>query len=159
VVSGARGVATGVRNGASNGSHSTAVAALTLGAIGAAGLVEWPILVAVGGTALVVHQLANQRNDKPSTSTRAAPAVSSGSSSSAPKPPAKRAPVKKAAIKKGPAKRSPARKSNSRLHRPEVLSQVLLSARTPIYCPTWGGQDAPEGISERLGTVAVGQMD
>jgi hypothetical protein len=114
VVSGARGVATGVRNGASNGSHSTAVAALTLGAIGAAGLVEWPILVAVGGTALVVHQLANQRNDKPSTSERAAPAVSSGSSSSAPNPPAKRAPVKKAAIKKRPAKRSPARKSNSR---------------------------------------------
>jgi hypothetical protein len=30
---------------------------LALAAIGAAGLVEWPVLLAIGGTALVVRQL------------------------------------------------------------------------------------------------------
>ena len=75
VIGGVQGVATGLRNGASSGSHSTAAAALTLGAIGAVGLVEWPVLLAVGGTALVVHQLANQRNGNPSTSSPSTPAV------------------------------------------------------------------------------------
>ena len=58
---GVKGAATGVRAGLDTGSRSPAAAALTLGAIGAAGLVEWPLLVTVGGAALVVHQL-NQRN-------------------------------------------------------------------------------------------------
>ena len=62
VIGGVQGVANGVRNGASDGSHSTLAAALTLGAVGVVGLVEWPVLLAVGGTALAVHQLANQRN-------------------------------------------------------------------------------------------------
>ena len=61
VVGGIQGAANGVRSGLSSGSHSSAAAALTLGAIGAAGLVEWPLLVAVGGTALVLHQI-NQRS-------------------------------------------------------------------------------------------------
>jgi hypothetical protein len=61
VVGGIQGTATGLRNGLSNGSQSPAAAALTLAAVGTAGLVEWPILLAVGGTALVVHQL-NQRS-------------------------------------------------------------------------------------------------
>ncbi len=59
-VGGLRGAAAGVRSGMDSGSRSSAAAALTLGAVGAAGLVEWPVLVAVGGAALVVHQL-NQR--------------------------------------------------------------------------------------------------
>ena len=62
VIGGVQGTASGVRNGLSSGSHSTPAAALTLGAIGAAGLVEWPLLLAIGGTALVVHQL-NTRTD------------------------------------------------------------------------------------------------
>ena len=60
VIGGIKGTATGVREGFGNGSQSTPAAALTLAATGAAGLVEWPILLGVGGTALVVHQL-NQR--------------------------------------------------------------------------------------------------
>ncbi|MGE2837087.1 hypothetical protein [Mycobacterium sp. SMC-4] len=60
-----RGAASGVRAGLDNGSRSPAAAALTIGAIGAAGLVEWPVLLTVGGTALVVHQLS-QRGNMPS---------------------------------------------------------------------------------------------
>lgn len=63
VVGGLQGAASGAKSGLSSGSHSTAAAALTLGAIGAAGLVEWPVLVAVGGAALVVHQLGRRSAD------------------------------------------------------------------------------------------------
>jgi hypothetical protein len=95
VIGGVEGVATGLRNGASNGSHSTATAALTLGAIGAVGLVEWPVLVAVGGTALAVHQIGQQRNGhqpaRASATTR--------STSSARGPRAKRLPAKKSAAR------------------------------------------------------------
>jgi hypothetical protein len=70
VVGGARGAVSGVRHGLSSGSQSSAAAALTIGAIGAAGLVEWPVLVAVGGAALIVHRLgqgttAPTRNSAP----------------------------------------------------------------------------------------------
>lgn len=60
VIGGLQGTANGIKNGVSSGSHSTPAAVLTLGAIGAAGLVEWPVLLGIGGTALVVRQL-NQR--------------------------------------------------------------------------------------------------
>lgn len=53
----------GVQRGLRTGSHSTPAAALTLGALGVAGLVEWPVLVAVGGTALVLKQLTNRSDD------------------------------------------------------------------------------------------------
>src|ERR1700687_2583542 len=62
VVGGIQGTATGVRNGVRSGSHSTPAAALTLAALGAAGLVEWPVLVNVGGTALLLRQ-RNHRYD------------------------------------------------------------------------------------------------
>lgn len=59
VIGGVRGTATGIRDGLGAGSHSTPAALLTLGAIGAAGLVEWPILLTIGGTALLVHQFSH----------------------------------------------------------------------------------------------------
>src|SRR3954471_13415667 len=62
VVGGIKGTAAGIRSGSSDGSHSSAAAALTPAAVGTAGLVEWPVLLAVGGTALVVHQLNQQVN-------------------------------------------------------------------------------------------------
>lgn len=55
-----KGTAAGVKSGFANGSHSTPAAMLTLAAIGAAGVVEWPLIVAVGGTALVVRQLGHR---------------------------------------------------------------------------------------------------
>lgn len=62
VVGGLQGAATGIRHGLSSGSHSTPAALLTLGAVGAAGLVDWPVLAAVGGTALLVRQLGHSRD-------------------------------------------------------------------------------------------------
>ena len=60
VIGAVEGTAAGVKNGLSSGSHSTTAAALTLGAIGVAGLVDWPILVAVGGGALLIHELSRR---------------------------------------------------------------------------------------------------
>lgn len=62
VIGGVQGTAAGLKNGLSNGSHSTPAAVLTFAAIGATGLVDWPLLLAVGGTALLVHQLHQQSN-------------------------------------------------------------------------------------------------
>ncbi|WP_406272573.1 hypothetical protein OH799_33020 [Nocardia sp. NBC_00881] len=60
VIGGMQGAAAGVKSGLSRGSHSTPAAALTLVAIGAVGLVDWPVLLGVGGTALVVRQLSQR---------------------------------------------------------------------------------------------------
>lgn len=60
VIGGVKGAAGGVQRGLRTGSHSTPAAALTLGALGVTGLVEWPVLVAVGGTALVLKQLSDR---------------------------------------------------------------------------------------------------
>lgn len=53
---GIRGAVGGMRNGMRAGSKSTPTAVLTLAAMGAAGLVEWPILLGVGGAAVVLRQ-------------------------------------------------------------------------------------------------------
>lgn len=56
VVGGLRGTVDGMRSGVSNGSRSTPAAALTLAALGAAGLVEWPVVLVAGGAALAVRR-------------------------------------------------------------------------------------------------------
>ncbi|WP_062982532.1 hypothetical protein [Nocardia anaemiae] len=73
VMGGVQGAAVGVKNGLSRGSHSTPAAALTLAAIGATGLVDWPVLLGVGGAALVVRQLGRQpgRYSEPDAAGRA----------------------------------------------------------------------------------------
>ncbi|WP_416349153.1 hypothetical protein [Mycobacterium xenopi] len=58
VVGAVQGAAAGVQRGLASGSHSTPAAALTLGALGVTGLVEWPLVLAIGGTALVLRQLS-----------------------------------------------------------------------------------------------------
>ncbi|MEV4238332.1 MULTISPECIES: hypothetical protein [unclassified Nocardia] len=60
VIGGIRGAAVGVKNGLGSGSHSAPAAVLTLAAIGATGLVDWPVLLGVGGAALVVHHLGQR---------------------------------------------------------------------------------------------------
>lgn len=65
VVGGVTGAAEGIQRGISKGSKSTPAAALAMGALGVAGLVEWPILVAVGGGALLLRKL---NDDKPEVS-------------------------------------------------------------------------------------------
>jgi hypothetical protein len=78
VIGGIRGTAAGVKDGLRRGGHSTPAAALTLGAIGAAGLVEWPVLAIVGGTALLVRELTKPSpEDKPQPPATTTPAKAS----------------------------------------------------------------------------------
>lgn len=102
VVGGLQGTAAGIRDGLGKGSHSPAAAAVTLGAIGAAGLVEWPVLLAVGGGALVLHQL-----NRGSGSAAEPPPLRSVQTSSTPTTPA--APK----TKRAPRKSAPARRKSS----------------------------------------------
>jgi hypothetical protein len=67
VLGGIRGTATGVKDGARSGRRSTPAAALALAAIGAAGLVDWPVLVTVGGAALAVRELNDRFAVTPSS--------------------------------------------------------------------------------------------
>ena len=71
VVGAVTGAAAGVQRGIDSGSHSTPAAALTLGALGVTGLVEWPLLLAVGGGALLLRRLNHSRDD----GSKAAPAA------------------------------------------------------------------------------------
>ena len=89
VVGAVTGAAAGVQRGIDSGSHSTPAAALTLGALGVTGLVEWPLLLAVGGGVLLLRRLNHSRDD----GSQAAPVVPAKSTSSARprKTPAKRA--------------------------------------------------------------------
>jgi hypothetical protein len=64
VIGGLQGTAAGIRDGLSSGSRSTPAALLTVGAVGAVGLVEWPVLLTVGGAALLVRQLAQRGRDR-----------------------------------------------------------------------------------------------
>jgi hypothetical protein len=89
VVGGVQGVVGGVRSGLSSGSRSTPAAALTLAAIGAAalagGLVEWPVLLPVGGTVLAVHYLTHRSSgdrDRASTGRVASRSAAKGRSAS-----------------------------------------------------------------------------
>jgi hypothetical protein len=100
VVGAVTGAVAGVQKGIDSGSHSTPAAALTLGALGVAGLVEWPLLLAIGGGALLLRRLSNSRSDGPVasvTSVKGAPAKATSS----------------ARPRKTPAKRTPARQPGS----------------------------------------------
>jgi hypothetical protein len=60
IVGGVTGAAEGIKRGVGSGSHSTPAAALAIGALGVAGLVEWPVLLAVGGGALLLHRMLHK---------------------------------------------------------------------------------------------------
>ena len=56
----ARGLTQGVAAGAARGRHSTAATVITLTAVGVSGLVDWPILLATGGAAIVLDKAINR---------------------------------------------------------------------------------------------------
>src|SRR5690242_11656250 len=79
-----QGVVGGVQTGLSSGSRSLPAAALTVAAVGAVGLVEWPVLLPVGATVLGVSYLAQRsggerkrastrRGSRPATKRSSAP--------------------------------------------------------------------------------------
>ncbi|MFF0455734.1 hypothetical protein [Nocardia africana] len=74
VLGGMQGVMSGVRSGLSSGSRSTPAAALTLAAIGATGVVDWPVLLGVGGTALVIRRLTSHPDQHSASATDASAA-------------------------------------------------------------------------------------
>jgi hypothetical protein len=65
IVGGVAGAAEGIKRGVSSGSRSTPAAALAIGALGVAGLVEWPVLLAVGGGALLLHRMHRKPEPPP----------------------------------------------------------------------------------------------
>jgi len=58
VVGGVAGTVTGVREGWADSRTRSAPAALTVVAIGTLGLVEWPLMLAIGATVLAAQRLA-----------------------------------------------------------------------------------------------------
>jgi hypothetical protein len=106
VIGGVTGAAEGVKRGMNSGSHSTPAAALAFGALGVAGLVEWPVLLAVGGGALLLQRL-NRKERQPEpravkANLKSVPAESA---------PARKAPAKTAA--KSTAKKAPGRRAGA----------------------------------------------
>ena len=100
VVGGVQGVVGGVQSGLSKGSRSIPAAALTVAAVGLAGLVEWPVLLPIGATVLGVHYLTHRSGgNRKRTSTRRA-----GSRSAAKGRPAKRASTPHTAARSRPAR-------------------------------------------------------
>ncbi|WP_326548955.1 hypothetical protein QGN32_05930 [Mycolicibacterium sp. ND9-15] len=101
VIGGVKGTASGIRDGLSSGSHSTPAALLTVGAVGAAGLVEWPVLLTLGGAVLLIRQLGSRNGEQPEPAAVAAKPASTRSTPA--KSPGKRAgsaPRKRSAAKK-----------------------------------------------------------
>ena len=107
MVGGIKGAADGIQQGISKGSKSTPAAAVALGALGVAGLVEWPVLLAVGGGALVLQRMTRRQNGS-------APAPRAKLTTVPTKPesePETKAPAQKAASK--PAKKAAGRRAGS----------------------------------------------
>jgi hypothetical protein len=110
VIGGVQGTVSGIRSGLSSGSHSTSAAVLTLGVIGATGLVEWPILLGIGATALVVNQVSQRSGGQSAPTLAVVPDTSSPSRAQSR---AKRGPARKPAK----ATKSAARTSAPRARR------------------------------------------
>lgn len=114
-----KGAATGASEGARRGSHSTPAAVLTMGAVAATGVVQWPIVAAVGGTALVFDQLKprTSRQNKPGTSDTTsgagAPTAAPDGAASTTTAPVSTAPVP-AASKAAPKRRTAAKSGTQR---------------------------------------------
>jgi hypothetical protein len=96
VIGGVTGTAQGIKRGVSEGSHSTPAAVLALGALGVAGLVEWPVLLAVGGGALLLRRMSHQPEAPAKTNLKPVPSHPAPQKA-APQKPARKPAAKKAA--------------------------------------------------------------
>lgn len=115
VVEGLRGAAQGAKSGLAEGPQSAPAAVLTFAAVGAAGLVEWPVVLGMGATVLVLRWL-NAPADRESADNHRR-AASDGAT-------AARAPVRASRTAKSPTKTSAAaqRKTPSRGRRTPAKS-------------------------------------
>ena len=96
IVGGVTGAAEGIKRGISSGSHSTPAAALALGALGVAGLVEWPVLLAVGGGALLLRRLGQKAEPRAKANLKPVPDEPAVVKKAAPQKTAAKSPAKKA---------------------------------------------------------------
>lgn len=108
IVGGVTGAAEGIKKGINSGSHSTPAAALAIGALGVAGLVEWPVLLAVGGGALLLQRL-NRKPEPKAVKANLKPVPSEPESAES--TPQKR-PAQKAGAKR-PAKKTTGRRAGT----------------------------------------------
>ena len=69
-----------LRGGAEKGSRSPTAAALTAVALGVTGIIDWPLLLTAGGTALVVNRLTSRPDIQTRNSTATSPAPSGAKS-------------------------------------------------------------------------------
>jgi len=60
-----RGAADGLRDGAERGSRSAPAAALTVTALTVTGILDWPLVLAAGGTAILVNRLTQTPGEQP----------------------------------------------------------------------------------------------
>jgi hypothetical protein len=116
VVGAVSGAAAGVQHGIGKGSHSTPAAVLTLGALGVTGLIEWPLVLAVGGGALLLRQL-NRSRGATAASAKVVP-LKSAESRPQRTPPAKKTAARRPRTQSKsqhttPAKKTPARRPRS----------------------------------------------
>jgi hypothetical protein len=100
VVGGVTGAAEGIKRGVSAGSHSTPAAALALGALGVAGLVEWPVLVAIGGGALLLRRMSRKPEAPVKANLKPVPSEPAPQKAP-PRKPARKPAAKKAAPRRG----------------------------------------------------------
>ncbi|ORV51528.1 hypothetical protein AWC02_00115 [Mycolicibacter engbaekii] len=145
-IGGVKGAASGVQQGLRSGSHSTAAAGLTLGALGVAGLVEWPVLVAVGGTALVLRQLTNRSHNGQAPAAPARSLKVAQAPKAAEKPAAK--PTEKPAAK--PAVKSVAKPAEKSAAKPTGAS--TRSRRSPAPKKTAARQTRSAAAGNRTRT-------
>ncbi|WP_421842470.1 hypothetical protein [Mycobacterium sp.] len=109
VVGGVTGAAEGVKRGLDTGSRSTPAAALAMGALGVVGLVEWPILLAVGGGALLLRRM-NHKPEEPALPVKT-------KLTTVPAKPEQTKPAEPAAPRKRAAKKTTGRRAgNTELH-------------------------------------------
>lgn len=105
VVGGVTGAAEGIKRGISSGSHSTPAAALAIGALGFAGLVEWPLLLAVGGGALLLRKLSQKPEPRAKANLKPVP-TEPGTETVVEKPAAPRKTASKSTAKKATGRRA-----------------------------------------------------
>jgi hypothetical protein len=86
----AQGAVTGIKAGADRGSRSTPLAALTIAAVGAAGLLEWPVLLGVGGGVLALREFRRHSDESaPKSAPKLTAVRGGGEKAAAPKPASK----------------------------------------------------------------------
>lgn len=105
IVGGVTGAVEGVKRGVGTGSHSTPAAVLAFGALGAAGIVEWPVLLAVGGGALLLQRLTRKPEEQR--------AVAKANLKPVPTEPAQKKAEPQKAAKKAPAKKTAGRRAGT----------------------------------------------